>query len=437
MIFNYSDKFIEAEDAVKAVKSNHKVWLHANSCFPDLLVSKLLERYRELQNVTFYQLTTFNQADFVEPEMKGHFTLNALFTSGNVRKAVNEGRADFTPAFLSEIPRMLEESVIPVDVCLLHLSVPDEHGYCSFGVSNECSKIAAECAKIKIAQINPKMPRVLGDNFIHISKLDYIVWHDKELIEVKNTTKDLSDEDKAVYDAIGNNIAELIKDGDTLQMGIGAIPDAVLPLLREKRDLGVHTEMFSDGLVDLMEAGIVHGSRKNFLKDKVVSSFLIGSKKVFDFVDNNPLIEFRSTKFVNDPFVIARNDNLVSINSAIEVDFTGQVCADSIGYRNYSGFGGQVDFVRGAIRSKGGRSIIALPSTAKGGAVSRIVSCLKEGAGVTTSRGDVNFVATEFGVANLWGKTMRERVKSMINIAHPDFREELERKAREVKFLWD
>lgn len=281
------------------------------------------------------------------------------------------------------------------------------------------------------------MPRVLGDNFIHISKLDYIVWHDKELIEVKNTTKDLSDEDKAVYDAIGNNIAELIKDGDTLQMGIGAIPDAVLPLLREKRDLGVHTEMFSDGLVDLMEAGIVHGSRKNFLKDKVVSSFLIGSKKVFDFVDNNPLIEFRSTKFVNDPFVIARNDNLVSINSAIEVDFTGQVCADSIGYRNYSGFGGQVDFVRGAIRSKGGRSIIALPSTAKGGAVSRIVSCLKEGAGVTTSRGDVNFVATEFGVANLWGKTMRERVKSMINIAHPDFREELERKAREVKFLWD
>jgi 4-hydroxybutyrate CoA-transferase len=427
---NYKEKLIEPEDAVKFVKSNDRVWLHANSCYPDILVSKLLERYSELQNVTIYHLTTFNEAHYVKPEMNGHFVLNALFTSGNVRKAIHDGRADFTPVFLSEIPRMIEESVIPVDVCFLHLSVPDEHGYCSFGVSNECTKIAADYAKIRIAQINPKMPRVLGDNFIHISRLDYIVHHEVDLLEVKNESKNL-------YDDIGFNIASIIKDRDTIQMGIGVIPDAVLPFLREKKDLGVHTEMFSDGLVDLMEDGIVNGSKKNYLKDKVVASFLIGAKKLFDFVDNNPLIEFRSSKFVNDPFIIANNDNMVSINSALEVDFTGQVCADSIGYRNFSGFGGQVDFVRGASRSKGGKSIIALPSTAKGGTISKIVSNLKEGAGVTTSRGDVHYVVTEYGIANLWGKTMRERVRSMINITHPDFREELERKAYEVKYLWD
>lgn len=432
-----SHKFISPEEAVKVIKSNDRVWLHANSCFPDVLVSKLVERYEELNNVTLYHLTTFNQADYVKPEMKGHFVLNALFTSGNVRKAINEGRADFTPIFLSEISYLIEQGIIGVDVCLLHLSVPDEHGYCSYGVSNECTKIAADHAKIRIAQINPKMPRVLGDNFIHISKLDYVVLNESDLIEVKDDSKNLSDDDKKMYDDIASHIASLIKDNYTIQMGIGVIPDAVLPYLREKKDIGVHTEMFSDGLVSLMEDGIVNGSKKNFMKDKVVSSFLIGSKILFDFVDNNPLIEFRPSKFVNDPFVIARNDNMISINSAIEVDFTGQVCADSIGYRNFSGFGGQVDFVRGATRSKGGKSIIALPSTAKGGTISRIVTNLKEGAGVTTSRGDVHYVVTEFGIADLWGKTMRERVKNLIRIAHPNFREELERKAYEVKYLWD
>jgi len=321
-------------------------------------------------------------------------------------------------------------------MCFLQLSPPDEHGYCSYGVSNECSKTAAEHAKIIIAQINHQMPRVLGDNFIHISKIDFIVETDLPLMEIPMVDKNIPEEEKKVYQKIGGHIASLIEDNYTLQMGIGAIPDAVLPYLKEKKNLGIHTEMFSDGLIELVELGVVNGEKKTFMPNKVVASFVIATKELFDYIHNNPLIEFRPTKFVNDPFNIARNDNMISINSALQVDFTGQVCADSIGHRNYSGFGGQVDFVRGAARSKNGKPIIAFPSTAKKGIISRIVPYLTQGAGVTTTRGDVQYFITEYGIADLFGKTVRERVKEMIKISHPEFREELEKKAREFKYLW-
>ena len=432
----YRHKVVSPDIAVRVIKSGDRVWFHANSCFPELLVNALCDRYEELENVEIVHITTFHEAKYVEPQMHGHFLLNALFTSGNVRKAVNEGRADFTPVFLSEIGLLIETYRLPIDVCLLHLSPPDDHGYCSYGVSNECSKTAAEHAKIIIAQINHQMPRVLGDNFIHISKIDFIVETDHPLDEIPMVDKDLSEEDKKVYQKIGENIASLIDDNYTLQMGIGAIPDAVLPYLKQKKNLGIHTEMFSDGLIDLIELGVVNGEKKTFLPNKVVASFVIGTKKVFDYIDNNPLIEFRPSKFVNDPFNIARNDNMISINSALQVDFTGQVCADSIGPRNYSGFGGQVDFVRGAARSKDGKPIIAFPSTAKNGEISRVVSYLTTGAGVTTTRADVQYFITEYGIADVFGKTVRDRVQSMIKIAHPKFKEELEKKAREFKYLW-
>jgi acetyl-CoA hydrolase len=399
-------------------------------------VNALCDRYEELENVEIVHITTFHEAKYIDPKMQGHFRLNALFTSGNVRKAVNEGRADFTPVFLSEIGLLIETYRLPIDVCFLHLSPPDEHGYCSYGVSNECSKTAAEHAKIIIAQVNHKMPRVLGDNFIHISKLDFIVETDHSLDEIPMVDTNIADEDKKVYQKIGENISSLIEDDYTMQMGIGAIPDAVLPYLKQKKNLGIHTEMFSDGLIDLIDLGVVNGEKKTFLPNKVVASFVIGTKKVFAYINNTPLIEFRPSKFVNDPFNIARNDNMISINSALQVDFTGQVCADSIGPRNYSGFGGQVDFVRGAARSKNGKPIIAFPSTAKNGEVTRIVSYLTPGAGVTTTRGDIQYFITEYGIADLFGKSVRERVQRMIKIAHPKFRDELEKKAREFKYLW-
>jgi acetyl-CoA hydrolase len=430
-------KITSADKALEALNSGDKVFIHSNCAFPRVLVNAMCARYNELNNVEVIHLMTFQDAPYVQPQMKGHFIHNSLFTGSNVRKAINEGRADFTPVFLSEIPFLMESGRLPVDVCLMQLSPPDMHGYCSFGVSNECSKIAAENAKVRIAQINPNMPRVLGDNFIHINKLDYIVEEETPVSELPMVSHDCSEEEKAVYERIGYHIASLINDGDTLQMGIGVIPDAVLPFLKEKKDLGIHTEMFSDGLIELMEAGIVNGEKKTYIPGKVVSSFVLGTRKLFDFIDNNPLIEFRTSKFVNDPFNISRNKNMVSINSAIEVDLTGQVCADSMGCCNYSGFGGQVDFIRGASRSEGGKPIIAFPSTAKNGKFSKIVPFLKEGAGVTTSRGDVHYVITEYGIADLYGKAIRERAKSLINIAHPSFREELEQKAREVKWIWD
>ena len=432
----YVSKVVSAKEAVKVVKSNDRIVLHANSCYPELLVNALCDRHAELENVEIAHLTIFNKPRYLEPEMKNHFRHNALFTSGHVRKAVNEGLADFTPIFLHEIPLLIERGNFPIDVVFLHLSIPDAHGYCSYGVSNEITKTAADHAKIVVAQINHQMPRVLGDNFIHIDKIDYIVECDYPLVEVPMVDLNMTEEEKKIYKKIGENIATLIKDGDTIQMGIGAIPDAMLPYLKEKNDLGVHSEMFSDGLIDLIDMGIVNGDKKTLLPGKVVSSFIIGTKKTFNFINNNPIVEFRPTKFVNDPFTVSRNDNMISVNSALQVDFTGQVCADSMGHRIFSGFGGQVDFIRGAARSKGGKPIMAFPSTAKDNTISRIVDTLTPGAGVTTSKGDIGYVVTEYGVTDLHGKTLRQRVEAMIEIAHPDFRDELRTKAKEYKYIW-
>jgi 4-hydroxybutyrate CoA-transferase len=436
MLDKFRSKIVSAEEAVKVVKSNDTIYLHANSAYPEILVNALVARYKELENVKITHLTTFHKTPYTEPEMAGHFYHAALFCAGNVRKAVNEGRADFYPVFLSEIGYLIELGKLPIDVCMLHLSTPDEHGYCSFGVSNECSKIAAENAKIVIAQINPKMPRVLGDNFIHVSKIKYIVETNIDLLDVSMVDANVSAKEKKIYQTIAENISTLIEDESTMQMGIGVIPDAVLPFLKGKKNLGIHTEMFSDGLIELIELGVVNGEKKSFLPNKIVSSFVIGTKKVFDFIDNNPLIEFRSSKFVNDPFNIARNDKMVSINSAIQVDLSGQVCSDSMGTRIFSGFGGQLDFIRGARRSKGGKPIIAFPSTTKNDTISKIVPILTPGSGVVTTRGDVQYIITEYGIADLYGKTLRERTKLLINISHPKFREELEKKARECKWLW-
>ena len=426
-------KFVTADEAAKVIRSGDSIYVHANCSYPKTLIDSICRRYKELNNVKIIHLLSFLHAPYVAPEMEGHFRLISLFTGGNVRKAVNEGKADFIPVFLSEVPLLIERKKLPIDVCLLHLSPPDEHGYCSFGISNECSKTASEHSKTIIAQINPRMPRVLGDNFIHIDKIDYAVEINEPIPEFVHS-KDAG-EDMAVYEKIGQHIAGLIEDGSTLQMGIGLIPDVVLQYLTDKKDLGIHTEMFSDHLIDLVESGVINGEKKTLLPGKVVSSFVLGSRKVFDYMHDNPVIEFRPTMFVNDPFTISRNDKMVSINSALEVDLTGQVCADSIGPKNYSGFGGQVDFIRGAARSENGKPMMAFTSTAKGGTVSRIAPYLKQGAGVTTTRADVHYIITEYGIADMFGKSVRERVKALIEIAHPNFREELERYAYEVKFL--
>lgn len=427
-------RFVSAEEAVKVIKSGQTLYVHANCSYPKVIMDALCNRHKELKDVTILQLISFLHAPYASPEMEGIFRVSSLFTGANVRKAVNEGRADFTPVFLSEIPMLIERKKLHIDVCLLHLSPPDEHGFCSFSISNDCAKTASEHADIIIAQINPNLPRVYGDNFIHIDKIDYAIEINEPIPEFYNM-KEISDKDRLVYEKIGMNIAGLIEDGSTLQMGIGIIPDIVLQFLTDKNDLGIHTEMFSDNLIDLIESGVINGEKKTLLPGKVVSSFTLGTKKVFDYMHDNPVFEFRPTKFVNDPFTISRNDNMVSINSALEVDLTGQVCADSMGPKNFSGFGGQLDFIRGATRSKNGKPIIAFTSTAKGGTLSRISPYLKQGAGVTTTRGDVHYIITEYGIADLYGKSIRERVKSLINIAHPDFREELERYAYEVNFL--
>jgi 4-hydroxybutyrate CoA-transferase len=428
-------KIVSAEEAVSFINSGDRLYVHANCSYPALLMNKLCERKAELHGVKIFHLMTFDDAPYLAEGMEEHFHLTSLFTGHNVRKHVYEGRADFVPVFLSEIPLLIERKNLPIDVTILHLSPPDGHGYCSFGLSNECSKTAAENSRMIIAQINPNMPRALGDNFIHIDRIDYAVEVNEPVSEFISKDKNVSGEELDVYRKIGMNITDMINDGDTLQMGIGLIPDIVLQSLKDKKDLGIHTEMFSDNLIDLIDEGIVNGEKKTFLPGKIVTSFVLGSKKSFEYINNNPVFEFRPTKFVNDPFNISRNDNMVSINSAIEIDLTGQVCADSIGCRNYSGLGGQLDFVRGASRSRNGRSFIAMPSTAKKNTVSKIKLFLNPGAGVTTTRGDVHYVVTEYGIADLKGKTIRERVKSLIKISHPDFREELEKQAREARYL--
>jgi acetyl-CoA hydrolase len=426
----YRKRVKPAEEAVKAISSGDHVWIHGGCNNPEELIRALVQRAGELENVEVIHILTFGRADYVESEYQKSFRHRALFTGHNVRKAVNDGRADFVPVYLSMIPRLLSEGILPVDVAIIHISPPDEHGFCSFGVGIECTKAAAERARTVIALVNKQMPRALGDAFIHVSKLTHVVEVDRPILELPQVTE-IGD----VSRSIGAHIAELIEDGSTLQMGIGEIPDAVLLFLKAKRHLGIHTEMFSDGVVELFESGVITNEAKTLHRGKIVASFVLGSRKTFDFLDNNPFCEFHPSDYVNDPFIIAQNEKMVAINSALAVDITGQVCADSIGRSIYSGFGGQVDFIRGAARSKGGKPVIALPSTAKDGTLSRIVDSLAEGSGVVTNRADVHYVVTEHGVASLFGKCLRERAQELIAIAHPDFRDELRAAARRRNLL--
>ena len=418
-IDDFKSKVVSVEEAVNVVQSGQRIYIGGGCAAPNNLIDALVNRYKELNDVEITHLLTVGKADYTKPEMAGHFRLNALFVGHNVRAAVNRGEADYIPIFLGEIPRLFTNGLLPIDIAMITLSPPDEHGFCSFGVEVGVSKPAAESAKLIIAEINDQMPRLMGDSFVHISKIDYCVPTSKPLPELPQG--EVSDLNKA----IGKIIADLIEDGSTIQMGIGSIPDAVLTYLGEKNDLGVHTELFSDGIIPLINKGIINNEKKTLHPGKVIAGFALGTKKLYDYIDNNPNFELHPTQYVNDPFIISQNEKMVAINSAIEVDLTGQVCADSIGSKIYSGFGGQVDFIRGAARSKGGKPIIALPSTAKNDTHSRIVPYLREGAGVVTSRADVHYVVTEYGVAFLHGKNIRQRAEALIKVAHPKFREEL------------
>ncbi len=425
----FHEKLATGEEALKAVKSGDTVYVHPGCACPERLLSALVARAEELENVRVVHIMTMGRAEYVKPGMEGHFRHTALFTGKNVRDAINEGRADYVPVFLSEIPSLFTSRKIPIDVALIHVSPPDEHGFCSYGVGVDVTKAAAEMARVVIAQVNPRMPRVLGDNFIHIRKVTTFVEADDPVVELPRVRM------SPAFEEIGRNVASLIEDGSTLQLGIGGIPDAVLHFLRDRKHLGVHTEMFSDGMVELVEQGVVTGEKKTLHPGKIVAAFVLGTRPLFDFVHNNPVVEFHPNDYVNDPFVIAQNYRMVAVNSAIQVDLTGQVCSDSIGDSVYSGFGGQVDFVRGASRAKEGKAVIALLSTARDGEVSRISTYLDEGAGVVTSRADVHYVVTEFGVADLHGRTLRERARALIGIAHPKFREELEAGARKRRLI--
>ena len=428
---SFRRKSVTPDEAVRRIRSGQRVYVTGNCSVPEKLLDALVERAPELNDVELVQVLTFGRAPQVAPELAGHLRVNTLFISDNVRKAVNEGRADFTPCFLSEIPLLFRNGHIPIDVALIHVSPPDEHGFCSLGVEIGVTKTAAQAAKLVIAQVNPNMPRTLGDAFIHLSKLDYVVPVDDPIPEVHMAdTSDLAQR-------IARHIVDLIPDGATLQTGIGAIPDAVLRQLHGKRHLAIHTELFSDGVIDLIERGVIDGEMKTLHPGKVVAGFILGTRRLFDFVHDNPIFEMHPTEYVNDPFIIAQNDRMVAINSALEVDLTGQVAADSIGTRLYSGVGGQVDFIYGSSRSKGGVPIIAQPATATvGGKLSsKIVPTLKTGAGVTTTRNHVHYVVTEYGAVDLYGKTIRQRARALIDIAAPEFRAELEQKAIELKYL--
>ncbi len=427
----YKNRVTTAEEAIGAVKSGDHIFLTGNCSVPQKLMGALVDRAPELEDIEIYHALTLGSSDYVAPEMEGHIRANALFIGSNVRRAVQEGRADFTPVLLSEFTLLFKHGILPVDVAFVHLSPPDEHGFCSYGIETGLTKTPSEVAKIIIAEVNENMPRCLGDSFIHVSRLDYIVPVNYPLLELPMAEGGLSD----VHIKIGEYIADLIPDGATMQMGIGAIPDAVLNFLHEKRDVGIHTELFSDSVIEMVEAGVITNARKTLHPGKIAAGFMIGTHKLYGWAHDNPLIELHRTEYINDPFVIAQNRRQVAINSAIEVDLTGQVCADSIGPKLYSGVGGQLDFIYGASRSEGGVPIIALPATVKGGTMSRIVPMLKQGAGVVTSRYHVHYVVTEYGVADLYGKTIRERTKALIRIAAPQFRDELKRAAKELNYI--
>jgi acetyl-CoA hydrolase len=430
----YQSRIVTPEDAARVVKSGDRIFLTGNVSVPQKILSALVDYAPNLVNVEVCQALTIGPADYVKPEMEGHLRVNTLFISHNVRKAVQEGRADFTPVLLSEFPLLFKNGILPLDVALIHVSVPDEHGFCSLGVEVGLTKTPAESAKIIVAEVNQQMPRTLGDSFIHVSRLNHIVPVDYPIAEMPMSEEGNSE----VIEKIAGHVAELIPDGATMQLGIGAIPDAVLKYLHHKKDLGVHSELFSDGVIELVNAGVLTNARKTLHPGKIIAGFMLGTKELYDWADDNPMIELHRSEYVNDPFVIAQNERMVAINSAIEVDLTGQVCADSIGPKLYSGVGGQLDFIYGASRSKGGVPVIALPSTTilkDGTLVTRIAAMLKEGAGVVTSRNHVRFIVTEYGVADLYGRTIRQRAHQLIDIAHPDFRADLEKQAKELHYI--
>lgn len=413
-------KAISAEDAVKIIKSNDKVYLQAAAAVPQVLINAMTARHEELRNVQICQLHTEGEAPYANPELKDSFHVNSFFIGKNVRHTLKAGNGSYTPVFLSELPLLFKRNIVDLQVALIHVSVPDKHGYCSLGVSVEATLAAIDNADYVIAQVNKQMPRTHGAGIIHISEINAFVECDEPLpVHVMS-------EPSEIERKIGNHVAGLIEDRSTLQMGIGNIPNAVLSRLTNHKDLGLHTEMFSDGVIDLILNDVINGNYKSINRGRALATFLMGSKRLYDYVDDNPFIEMRASDYVNDVSVIKQNPRMVAINSAIEVDLTGQVCADSIGAKMYSGVGGQMDFIRAASLSEGGKAIIALPSvTSKG--ISRIVPSLKPGAGVVTTRSHVHYVVTEYGVANLYGKTIKQRVKALTEIAHPDFRESIER----------
>jgi 4-hydroxybutyrate CoA-transferase len=427
-IDTYKIKITTIDEAVRRVQSDSIIFLSGNAATPRSIIDALAARKDELTNVQVNHLLMMGDDPLSAPGMEKHFRHNSLFVGPADRLAVNEGRSDYVPAFLFEIPEMFTERIIPLDIAFIHVSPPDEHGFMSFGVECVASKSAADAATYVVAQVNENMPRTLGDSFIHISRVNGIIEKNETIptLEKKGFTD--------VERRIGEHIADLVEDGATMQLGIGGIPDAVLAALDGKKDLGVHTEMVSDGVVEGIEKGFITNRRKTLHPGKVIATFVLGSQRLYDFVDNNPYFEIHPCNYTNNPFIVAQNEKMVAINSAIEVDITGQVCADSIGTRIYSGFGGQVDFIRGAAYAKDGIPIIALPSTTRDGKTSKITPQIKPGAGVVTTRADVHYVITEYGVAYLHGKNLRQRVRELVNVAHPDFRDELIHYAKKHKY---
>ena len=414
----YKQRLTTADEAVKLIKSGDRVVTGLGVGGAPALLDAMIRNYEIYRDVEIVNMLPLIKTEYMLPEMEQHFRHNSLFISAKSRQAISDGYGDYTPCYFHRIPLLWDED-LSVDVAIIHVSPPDEHGYCSLGVSVDYTKHAAEAAKVLLAQVNKHMPRTLGDSFVHISQINCIVEQDEPLLAPGAPA--IGDVEKA----IGEYCASLVKDGDCLQLGIGAIPDAVLLFLKERKDLGIHTEMFSDGVLDLVRDGIINNSKKNFNPGKIIATFLIGSQEFYDFVDNNPMVSMHPVSYTNDPFIAGQNDNLVSINSCVQVDLLGQISSETVGMTQISGIGGQVDFVRAAAVSKGGRSIIAMPSTAKGGTVSKIVPLLDEGAVVTTNRCDVQYIVTEYGIANLRNRTNKERARALIEIAHPSFREEL------------
>jgi len=426
----YKDRISTAAEAMKLIKAGNSIFIGTGCGQPQHLVNALVEHSSHIYDAHIVHLLTMGAAPYADEKFREKFKMNSFFIADNVRNALAKGIGDYTPMFLSEIPLEFETGRIPIDVALISVTPPDANGLCSLGVSVDIVKSAAANARYVIAQVNSRMPRTFGDSIIGVNAIDVLVPYDEDIIEIPVPEPD------ETLRRIGQNIARLVEDGSTIECGIGRIPQALAEFLKEKKDLGIHTEMFSDWIIDLIESGAVTCTKKSLNRGKIVASFCMGSRRLYDYIDNNPFFEFYPTEYVNDPYIISQHEKMVAINVGLEIDLTGQVCADSLGYQFYSGIGGQVDFIRGAARSRGGKAIIAMPSTAKNGEVSRIVPHLTEGAGVVTTRGDVHYVVTEFGVAYLHGKSIRERVLDLINIAHPKFRKELIRAAKAQNYIY-